>query len=230
MLKKKLNEIDSVSDLWKTKNPERVSNSLTQLINVMRDLLKLATDHDIELKLYNGDGLDQIYRLMGDDCLTKWLTNISDKELFDKRKWTDLITFLESDLKIQQQKVLINKKCDEKTNEKTNERIKSKSPSNYFTEKDVKKCHLCDEEDHSTTGGPNGLKLIQYYACRKFAELNPNERYLMVKRKGFCVQCLFPGAAQDKGKHQEGKCQRDFICPHPSHEQYYCKETCPSMS
>ena len=34
------------------------------------------------------------------------------------------------------------------------------------------------------------------------------------------MQCLFPGAAQDKGKHKDGKCQRDFVCPHPSHENY----------
>ena len=235
LLKKKLSEIDSVNDLWKIKNPERVSNSLTKLINVMRDLVKLAADHGIEIKLYGGDGLDRIYRLMGDDRLTKWLISIADKDLSDKKKWTDLIIFLESDLKIQHQKVLINKKRDEKSFEKSSSKDsnyyieddnskESDSSSGYFVEKDDKKCHLCDEEDHFATNGPNGIKLIQYYACRKFTELNPNERFIMLRKKGFCIQCLFPGASQEKGKHSEGKCQRDFICPHPSHEQHAVKK------
>ena len=48
MLKRKLKEMDSVSDLSKVRNPEKVSNLLSKLINIIRDLLKLAGDHDIE--------------------------------------------------------------------------------------------------------------------------------------------------------------------------------------
>ena len=47
---------------------------------------------------------------------------------------------------------------------------------------------------------------------------------MLVKSKGFCVQCLFPGANQEKGKHKEGKCQRDFICPDPAHQTHTVKK------
>ena len=35
---------------------------------------------------------------------------------------------------------------------------------------------------------------------------------------------FFPGAFQSVGKHHEGNCQRDFICPHQSHDRYTCKK------
>ena len=39
-----------------------------------------------------------------------------------------------------------------------------------------------------------------------------------------CIQCLYPGARQDEGKHKEEKCQREFICQHPSHQKYLVKK------
>ena len=65
---------------------------------------------------------------------------------------------------------------------------------------------------------------MQYFACKKFAEINPHDRFMWIKEKGFCKQCLFPGADQEKGKHKDGKCQRDFICPDPSHQVHTVKK------
>jgi len=65
-----------------------------------------------------------------------------------------------------------------------------------------------------------GLKIIQYFSCRSFVEKKPAQRFIMVRKKGFCFQCLLPGANGDQGKHKEGKCQRDFVCPHQSHLRY----------
>ena len=45
----------------------------------------------------------------------------------------------------------------------------------------------------------------------------------ILRDKGFCYQCLLPGANSSQGKHHEGRCQRDFICPHPSHNKYPVK-------
>ena len=217
LLKRKFTEVDSINDLSKIRNPEKVSNSLSKLINVIRDLLKLAADHDIEDKLYHGDGLDRIYQLMGDERLTKWLTHISDKNLSIKRTWTSLVAFLESDMRIQHQKILIHKKRDEKSDKDG----KSSPHSSHFTNSSsTPKCHLCDGEDHVATRGPKGSKLVQYFACKKFVEINPHDRFILIKNKGFCKQCLFPGAGQEKGKHKEGKCQRDYACPDPSHEAH----------
>ena len=94
LLKKKLSEFDSVSDLWKARHPEKVSNFLSKLINIMRDLMKLADDHRIEERLYSGEGLDRIYQLMGDERLTQWLKHIAGKKLSDKRMWGSLVDFL----------------------------------------------------------------------------------------------------------------------------------------
>ena len=224
LLKKKLSEIESINDLGKTRQPEKVSTSLSKLINIIRDLLKLAADHGIEDKLYSGDGLDRIYQLMGDERLTKWLTHISEKNLSDKRIWTSLIEFLERDLKIQHQKLLIHhKKREEKVDEKS-KKEPTDSRTSHHTNTGPPKCHLCGADDHVATNGPKGSKIVQYFACKKFAEINPHDRFMWLKDKGFCKQCLFPGGNQEKGKHKEGKCQRDFVCPDLAHEAHTVKK------
>ena len=65
---------------------------------------------------------------------------------------------------------------------------------------------------------------MQYFACQKFVEMAPKDRFQELKNKGCCFQCLFPGASQDKGKHHDGMCQRDFVCKHKSHDKYPIKK------
>jgi len=67
------------------------------------------------------------------------------------------------------------------------------------------------------------MKLIQYFSCKTFVEMTPTERLSTLKSKNLCFQCLFPGAHQNQGKHQEGQCQREFICQHPYHQLYPVK-------
>ena len=54
--------------------------------------------------------------------------------------------------------------------------------------------------------------------------MTPKDRFTLIKNKGLCIQCLYLGARQHQGKHIEGKCQRDFICQHPLHQQYPVKK------
>ena len=250
LLKKKLNEVDKIN-LWKYRsNPEKLVSSLSSLINILKDVTKLAEDHDIETKLYCGDGLDRIYTLLGDNRLTKWLFHISKKVLTDKQLWNQLIEFLDKDLKVQQQKVTIQiNRDDSKANsydasrggrdKQTQDRSshsnstdaskggrdkQNQDGSSHFSSDQCSSCSFCDGTDHVATNGPKGTKLIQYFACQKFAEMTPNERFLTLKRKGYCIQCLFPGAQQNEGRHQEGKCQRDFTCTHSSHDRYPVKK------
>ena len=42
--------------------------------------------------------------------------------------------------------------------------------------------------------------------------MTPKERLKELRIKGYCFQCLFPGASQNTGKHSDDKCQRDFTC------------------
>ncbi|MCH2406264.1 MAG: hypothetical protein MK200_08745, partial [Nitrosopumilus sp.] len=208
LLKNKLSQLDKISSLWKSRNPATLVSSLSKLINVMKDLMNLASEHGIEAKLYSGDGIEKIYMLLGDDKLTHWLSHISDMELNDKRLWVELTAFLVKDMKVQQQKLSIQNKCDESKQfskyNKSERRFTEKQSSHYSGHNQDNTCHFCDGKDHVATNGPKGSKLIQYFACQKFAEMQPHERYLVLKEKGLCVQCLFPGVKQENGKHKEG--------------------------
>lgn len=86
----------------------------------------------------------------------------------------------------------------------------NKRGTHYGERVDQSKCFICGETDHISTKGPNGMRLIQYFSCKKFAEMTPYERFSELRRKGFCIQCLFPGASQSEGKHKNGACQIDF--------------------
>ena len=61
LLKKKISKIGKVSQLSKIKGPEKVVDTLSKIMNVMKDLEHLAAEHNIQSKLYYGDGLDRIY-------------------------------------------------------------------------------------------------------------------------------------------------------------------------
>ena len=74
--------------------------------------------------------------------------------------------------------------------------------------------------DHVATIGPNGSKIVQYFVCKKFNEMTPNERFQNLRQKRYCIQCLFPGALQNRRRHENGQCQRDFVYPHPAHSKY----------
>ena len=65
---------------------------------------------------------------------------------------------------------------------------------------------------------------MQYFACQKFVEMAPKDRFQELKNKGYCFQCLFPGAPQDKGKHHDGMCKKDFVYKHKSHDKYSIKK------
>ena len=50
--------------------------------------------------------------------------------------------------------------------------------------------------------------------------MTPAQRFNKLRKKGLCMQCLYPGAKGYYGKHKEGKCQRDFVCTHIDHQKY----------
>ena len=121
--------------------------------------------------------------------------------------------------------MLIQEKSDEKRNTKQNSdgRQIGKNGIHFTNQSTEKKCHFCDETDnHIATVGPRGT--IQYFACNKFVEMTPKERFQELRRKGYYFQCLFPGAQQSTGKHSDRKCQRNFICKNVSDDKYPTKK------
>ena len=74
--KKKITEISRISQLWKLNNPDKLVNALTQIINIMKDLQMLASEHGIDSRLYSGNGIERIYQLLGDNRVTRWLSTM----------------------------------------------------------------------------------------------------------------------------------------------------------
>ncbi|MCJ8344516.1 hypothetical protein MJH12_03175, partial [bacterium] len=217
------------------KDIEEIKDALVSLTNFIRDLIKLAKKHNIEAKLYNGEGIDIIYSLMGDARVTRWLTSICEEDLVDEDLWLRLMKFLEKELKVQQAKSLINRKSINPTDDPTKVKDKPlKFKQSFLTQnKDNQEeiqedreypCSFCGEVGHAKTNGPKGSYLVQYFACRKFVESTPAQRFRVLRSKGLCHQCLFPGAKQSEGKHSNGNCQSYYTCTHESHNKYPCKK------
>ena len=59
--------------------------------------------------------MDQnVYQLLGDNRVTRWLSKLCEETYDDHEQWMKLIEFLEKDLKVQQQRMLIQEKSEYK--------------------------------------------------------------------------------------------------------------------
>ena len=94
-----------------------------------------------------------------------------------------------------------------------NQKIRSKK----FSKDSVKssssngvKCHICGKEDHIPIAGLGEIKLIQYFTCKQFLEITLAGRLQLLRKKGFCCQCLYLGPKITDTKHSEGRCRRDY--------------------
>ena len=222
LLSKKLSELQSVDLSWRIKDHSKIVESLSKIVNLMRDTMQLAEHHKIERKLYYGDNLNDIYKLLGENRLTRYLSSHNEDFKDGKEAWKQLIDFLEKEIRVNQQKILINK--DEQPRRDSNLQRKQNS---HFTDQNSNPeptCQLCGSKDHIATNGPRGTKIVQYFACKTFTEMTPSQRYQTLRSKEFCVQCLYPGANQNSGKHKEGRCQRDFTCQNQSHANFTVKK------
>eukprot|EP00794_Sanderia_malayensis_P002416 gene2416-2788_t len=227
-------------DLWKNnflKGPAlSMVKSLTDIDEIWKQLqfaygdvkMLLAKKLKHVSTMDSFDGFHRVYNLLDEGRLTRWLRSTADEDLAQKQSWLNFIKFLEKEQKLQQMKLTISQTCLDKpskpqdgTKDKTNKPNRQGSYRSYPTQ--VAICYICDsgggQNNHLVTSGPAGKKIIQYHTCHKFAEMSPANRFAVLKANGFCFQCLFPGAYMSSGKHNEGKCQRDFSCPHPSHQR-----------
>ncbi len=231
MLQRKLSEINTIDGLWNFKDPEKMIEGFSKVINLMRDLMSLSKQHSIENKLYLGDALDRIVGLLGESRIHRWLTLSCEKETEGEEKWKEFMAFLDKEIKVCQQRVLLPSKKSKSASssdvqkEKDKDSFKKKHNSHFTQDQNRNlNCSYCGANDHVATRGPKGSKLVQYFSCVKFANDTCIQRFETTKGKGLCYQCLFPGGRVDKGKHKEGNCQKDFICKHPSHEPLTVKK------
>ena len=240
LLSKKLSAVENIGPLWRIKDVEKLKMALMTLINGMTDLMSLAKYHDIEGKLYFGDGIDTIYGLMGDFRVTKWLTQICDQGLDGKELWSELIRFLEKELKVKQELSVIKKKyTSEKGEKNSNSYCSTRKDNDEEGEQDFDNtvhmtvgnqssgssiCTFCNEGGHFERLNAQGNTIIDYFSCEKFVKMTPLDRFKELRRKGYCYMCLYPGARQNAGKHATGSCHSEFICRHSSHDPYTKKK------
>ncbi|MEM7375622.1 MAG: hypothetical protein AAF587_43925 [Bacteroidota bacterium] len=235
LISRKFSEIKKLEPIKGKEDPTKVLRIITGLINTLRDLISLAKQHNIENQLYYGDTLDHVYALMGDTRLDKWLTTVCDEDINDeKEKWPKLICFLEKDVKLLQQKVLLKPvNYTDTSNDRKDAKskpLKSRFGSHHSSsssQDSQPNCYFCDDKcsfEHVQTRGPFGKMVTQYFSCKQFVDKTPRERLSILKRKGLCFQCLFPGAKSSEGKHRDGKCQHDFVCQHPIHQTWQVKK------
>ena len=181
---------------------------------MMRDLHQLVEEHNIKSRLYSGVGLERIYQMMGDSRVTRWLSTACEVEYNNEQTWHHLIEFLERDLQVQQQDLLIQSRLGNKRQKQEREekehvgRYNSSFTGNSCIGTSVafvkKLRNILQQMDQRNK---NCALLCLSEICRK-----TETRLQELKNKGYCFQCLFPGASQDKGKHYDGICRRIFMC------------------
>ena len=240
-MRSKLKEVEKVGPIWKGKDKSKKVQALSKLIFVMNDLQDLALKHTIENDLYHGGGFQKVYDVIGNVYRDKFIracTEVTFKE--KKEKWVKLVEFLKAELRVQEEILLVDRSdkdssassqtAGEKQTFNSSEKSQQSPPQKPYsppysppekpqTSKTLQ-CHLCDQSDHVCTKDHFGRLVIQYAACKMFADKSPKERFQMIKDKGLCYQCLAPGATVDHGKHKSGTCFSKFACKHPSHSKF----------
>ena len=207
------------------KDPEKIITGISNLVNVMREVASLAEKHKVEEHLYYGESMARINHLIGDRRSTKFISETCEEDLSPKQTWLRMINFLIKERKVNEQKKLLTIHHDTKHKEDSNKQSGSKRyGSSFHTSSTPAIYSICNahegSNDHVSTNGPKGTRIIQYYTCKDFVNKTPAERFKLLKNKGFCTQCLYPGADASLGKYADGKCQYYFTCAHPSHQRH----------
>ncbi len=145
LLKKKFRELNNMDPASRSKDPGKNELWMSKIVTVMKDLAKLATDHNIEGMLYNGDGIDKVMKIIGENRATRWLSkecadeesddDDEDFEAKNKESWKRLIVFLEKELKVIQKKAMIFHNPSER--EKTHRKVKAEMRKEISTQMEM---------------------------------------------------------------------------------------------
>ena len=138
-------------------------------------MYQLAEKHNIKSRL------ERIYQMMGDSRVTRWLSTICEVDYNDEQTWHHLIEFLVRDLKVQQQKLLIQNKSENKRQKQAYEEKGHVGRYNsHFTVNSNMKPKCCFVKRLRSILQKNGskeTKIVQYFVCLKFVEMPPKDRF-----------------------------------------------------
>lgn len=215
LMSKKLGEFDKGVPLGKAKGDEKVAQAITRTKNIMTDLKTLSEKHNIEQSLYHSSNISRILGGFGRKRQTHLTKVFVEGNLTEKEKWAEMIRYLEKELKITEQLVLLDKSNDQQSTKKSSDSSSGRENSvlNSQEQNTDKKCFVCDRTDHVPFITNYGKSIINYISCKKFVDMTPKQRYEFLKRNFFCFQCLGPG----RKKGHEGRCFDKYKCPHNDH-------------
>ena len=226
LLHNKLNEISKFGLIWKIKDKEKLIHVLAKLVYAMTELRELAVRHKIENSLYYGGSIEAIDNIIGYKDRDRFVLQHVGIKLTEEARWDKLVEFLKQKLKGQEELYLIEKSAQTPYN-KEDKSFKSNSNSKrkYFSEKETteKRCFICGEIGHQVTSDHRRNNVVQYFCCKKFAELTPAGRFILLREKGLCHQCLAPGAALSTSKHRQD-CFSRYCCKNKIHEKHVKKK------
>ena len=223
LLNNKLSETIKNGPLWKIKSDEKLIEIITKLINGVKKLNELARKHKIEEILFHPSNLVKIFDLIGKGRQIKCIEQIKNTEqntgykMSIKQKWENIISFLDSEIKVKEEVLLLEKSKPEiNDSSNSNDGNDKRKTYNCTNETKIAKCVICGENDHVTTLTRKGRLVINYFACPKFVEMNPKQRLSELRTKGLCFQCLNPGFKKGHG----GFCYNKFNCPDEFHKRF----------
>ena len=212
LLQNKLSGIDKIGGLSNVKGHDKLINALAGLINAMRDLSILASEHSLEGQLYEGGGLEKLFFLVGEHRHRKFRSDNIAHSGTKKQEWQKLKAFLEKELTLLERLQLDRKTAISLGLSDHKKSVPGKSNGSVHNSVvSDKLCHICDQKGHTTIKTARGNTILPYYVCETFVKMSPVERLSKLTEKKLCTVCLYPGAV--KG---------------PNHKCYYVNFCCPS--
>ena len=225
MLSKKLGELERGEALCRIKDDEKFVLSATKFKNCMDELSTLAEKHGVKSELYHMSTLTKVFQLIGKDRQRKIMQNSHNTftgHVDNEQMWLNVVNHLNREIQVREQIIMFNGPSLPSNSDlsrgkgKTEEDSGSKNDSTYVTKPQSKPCAICGDENHVPTVSDKGLVVVDYFACDKFAKADTKERFMILRKKKLCFQCLSPGK---KGGH-DGPCFDKFRCPHDSHKTH----------
>ena len=218
LVSKKLGTIERDTPLCKVKGDPNIVKSLLKLRNCMIDLKSLATKHGVEQHLFHTSNVAKIFGLLGRKRQTELTKKFVTCDHSEKDKWDEIISYLDNELKVTEQLLLLEKpepKLDEPKISKTAGN-KNSCNNTYVSQSNVGNCVLCGKSGHRPTITSKGKSVVNYFSCHDFATSDCKKRMEMLRKKHLCFQCLSPGV---KANHS-GACFNKYRCPHESHKSF----------
>ena len=127
MMNQKFAGLNPAELLLRSRDPENVSTGISKVVNIMKDLERLTRQHNIEKRLYYGDGIQRIYKVVGESRITRWISKYCDKDLDEEASWESLQKFLEKELRVEQQRqMMLGKSASQEKNHSKHEKLQKK--------------------------------------------------------------------------------------------------------